>query len=154
MLRGFGSGKSMIRWKKLPTPGLCLETVVGRRPSRFLLILFFSMTANSSPTNFCNRYMISTDVMKQSLTSSRYMQETTVSVDRYCSWDMRSQETMRRCLSWTLQNRTSLRPAFISEGSQPWHSSARGVTKSRAARTSPVPTALVLFRAARALARL
>ena len=71
MFRGFGAGKSIICWKKLSEPTRFLETVLGRKPSRFLRIRFFSSISNASPTMLSSREMMSTLVTKHESVSRR-----------------------------------------------------------------------------------
>ena len=61
----------MMRWKKSSNPGLCFETVVGRRPSKLRLMRFFSSTGKSLLVRRSRRKMMSTEVTKQLFDSSR-----------------------------------------------------------------------------------
>lgn len=48
---GFGFGNDMTSLKKSSAPDLFLDTVIGRNPSKFLRIRFFSSTENRKPTS-------------------------------------------------------------------------------------------------------
>ena len=71
---GFGGGNPIMSLKNSSDSGLPLETVKGRNPSRFLLILFFSSTVNRAATSCSSRDIASTLVTKHSFFSSQYMQ--------------------------------------------------------------------------------